>query len=197
MSDETLWLEQARNGDDEAFCKLVRAYQRPVYNLAYRMLGDPYEAEDAAQEAFIRAYTKLSSYDPQRKFVTWLLSITAHHCIDRLRRRRIQFVDLEAISTNNRSAEHHPAQLEESLIHREDQRFIQDLLQTLPPHHRAVLTLRYWYDLSYQEIAEVMGTTVSAVKSHLHRARGAIAHAIQNTPAEKRPFGLSAQEESL
>ena len=87
MDQERAWIEQALQGDRKAFGYLVRAYERPVYNLTYRMLGDPAEAEDAAQETFLRAYTKLATYQPGRKFVNWLLSIASHHCIDRLRRR--------------------------------------------------------------------------------------------------------------
>ena len=87
MDQERAWIEQALAGDQEAFGHLVRAYERPVYNLTYRMLGNSAEAEDAAQETFLRAYSKLATYQPGRKFVNWLLSIASHHCIDRLRRR--------------------------------------------------------------------------------------------------------------
>ena len=87
---EVKWVREARTGDAAAFSKLVEAYQTPVYNLAYRMLGNAAEAEDAAQETFIRAYTRLNTYDPDRKFSSWLLAIASHYCIDVLRRRRIQ-----------------------------------------------------------------------------------------------------------
>ena len=85
--DERLWIVRARRGDDEAFSRLVEAYQRPVFSVCYRMLGDAAEAEDAAQETFIRAYTCIDSYDPSRKFSSWLLAIASHYCIDLLRRR--------------------------------------------------------------------------------------------------------------
>ncbi|MGD8398322.1 MAG: sigma-70 family RNA polymerase sigma factor, partial [Anaerolineae bacterium] len=87
MDQERAWIEQALQGDRKAFGQLVRAYERPVYNLTYRMLGNSAEAEDAAQETFLRAYAKLATYQPGRKFVNWLLSIASHHCIDRLRRK--------------------------------------------------------------------------------------------------------------
>ena len=76
------WIEKARNGDDEAFAMLVTTYQNPVYNLCYRMLGESNAAEDAAQETFWRAYQNLKHYDLDRSFITWLLSIAAHYCID-------------------------------------------------------------------------------------------------------------------
>ena len=92
---EKTWVRRAIAGDQAAFTKLVEAYQSPVYNLAYRLLGNSLEAEDAAQEAFIRAYTHLQSYDPARKFSSWLLSIASHYCIDVLRRRRANLVSME------------------------------------------------------------------------------------------------------
>ena len=78
LNEEQVWLEQARRGDQTAFGKLIEAYQRPVYNLAYRMLNNSGEAEEAAQEAFIRAYTRLHTYNPDHKFSTWMLSITSN-----------------------------------------------------------------------------------------------------------------------
>ena len=92
---EQLWVDQARTGDAEAFSHLVEAYQRPVFNLAYRMLGNPTEAEDAAQETFLRVYAKLGQYDPERKFSTWILSIANNHCIDRLRKRRVTLLSID------------------------------------------------------------------------------------------------------
>ena len=96
MNDqEQIWLDQARAGDKAAFGYLVEAYLRPVYNLTYRMLGDPSEAEDAAQETFLRAYSRLDQYNPNHKFSTWIFSIANHHCIDRLRKRRATFVSID------------------------------------------------------------------------------------------------------
>ena len=95
LSNETEWIHQARGGDQAAFGRLVVAYQTPVYNLTYRMLGNTGEAEEAAQEAFLRAYTRLHSYDPQRPFRSWMLSIASHYCIDLLRKRRITWLSFE------------------------------------------------------------------------------------------------------
>ena len=89
MNDELAWVLQAQQGNDEAFTKLVEEHQTHVYNLCYRMLGEPEAAEDAAQETFLRAYQNLHRYDQTRSFATWLLSIGAHYCIDRLRRRKL------------------------------------------------------------------------------------------------------------
>ena len=88
QAQEQAWALAAQKGDQVAFMHIVEAYQRPVYNLCYRMLGDSAEAEDAAQETFLRAYTKLDTYQQTRKFSSWLLAIASHYCIDKLRQRR-------------------------------------------------------------------------------------------------------------
>lgn len=171
---EARWLEQARAGDVEAFCRLVEAYQRPVYNLAYRMLGNPEEAEDATQETFLRAFTRLHQYDPTRKFSTWILSIANHHCIDRLRRRRMTWVSMDDAPQIWQMESQLPRP-EEALMDQETAAEMQALLQELEPEYRTPLILRYWYDLSYQEIAEVMDLTLAAVKTRLFRARQKLA----------------------
>jgi len=155
--------------DVEAFSQIVAAYQTPVFNLCYRMLGDPQEAEDAAQETFWRAFQALHRYDHSRSFLTWLLSIAAHYCIDQLRKRRTPVESIqewmdEILPGSSPNPETQYTQLEES------QR-IQQLLMRLEPHERAVLILRYWYEMSELEMAEMLSISTSAVKSRLHRAR--------------------------
>lgn len=187
MIGETEWIQSARAGDQEAFGRLVVAYQKPVYNLAYRMLGNRAEAEEATQETFLRAYTHLRSYDPQRPFRSWMLSIASHYCIDRLRRRRITWLSLDdEIATADGSGEVVQVRLsserpnpESAAVRREQEVYIQRLLATLSPTDRAAITLRYWYDCSYEEIAETLDLTVSAVKSRLHRARRALASTME------------------
>ncbi len=179
MDQERVWIEQALRGDRAAFNKLVQAYERPVYNLTYRMLGSAVEAEDAAQETFVRAYTRLSTYDPRRKFVNWILSIASHHCIDRLRRRaRRPQVSLEGTFTPGLLPSNTPAP-DEVLARKEAQDQVRALLDDLSPSHRTAVVLRYWYDCSYEEIAEITDTTVSAIKSRLHRARRVMAAALE------------------
>lgn len=182
VSDETEWIQLARKGDQVAFGRLVLAYQTPIYNLAYRMLGNSVEAEDAAQESFLRAYTRLHTYDPQRPFRSWMFSIASHYCIDRLRRRRINWLSLEEeFARPMRLASDNPGP--EAAVTRQDQEErVQRLLTTLSPTDRAAITLLYWYDYSYEEIAEVLNLTVSAIKSRLFRARRALAKTVQGEP---------------
>ena len=178
MSDPTVleWVQAALKGDQDAFAEIVYAYQDAVYNLCYRMLGERGDAEDAAQEAFLRAYLNLNRYDTARSFKTWLLSIASNYCIDRLRRRRLSWLSLddEPTETSLSLASDDP-EPEPLTLRREQSVAIQALLHTLSPDYRAVVVLRYWYDYSYAEIADIMDTTESAVKSRLFRARQALA----------------------
>ena len=177
MTEEMDWIIQSQQGNDEAFAQLVTVYQTPVYNLCYRMLGEPEAAEDAAQESFLRAYQNILRFDRQRSFATWLLSIAAHYCIDRLRRRRFTSISIDD------DDEEHPMELpdqsalnpETETARREEQEQLHKVLRSLEATDRAAIVLRYWYDFSEVEIAESLSLTVSAVKSRLHRARRELA----------------------
>ncbi len=170
---ELLWIRSALLGDSEAFVQLIELYQRSVYNLCYRMLGNAEDAEDAAQETFLRAFHSLRKFDQQRSFATWLLSIAAHYCIDQIRKRKMTVFSLEDVP-DIEFAGHDPLP-ETTISLREDQQRIQQLLKTLSELDRATVVLYYWYDFSYEEIAQTLSLTVSAVKSRLHRARRALA----------------------
>ncbi|MEJ5197296.1 MAG: sigma-70 family RNA polymerase sigma factor [Anaerolineae bacterium] len=189
-AQEKLWLEQARNGNQAAFGRLIEAYERPVYNLAYRMLGNAAEAEDATQETFVRMYTKLATCDPSRKLASWVLSIAAHYCIDRLRRRRINWLSLDEEPVGAVLSDHH-LDPEESAVRSEARAEVQDAVMRLEPSYRLPLILHYWYGFSYEEIAEIMHISVQAVKSRMHRARLRLAeHMPRPAPAMARALGV-------
>ena len=177
------WVQAAINGDQDAFAELVYTYQDAVYNLCYRMLSDHVEAEDAAQEAFLRAYLNLRRYDPGRSFKTWVLSIASNHCIDRLRRRRMQYVSIDDPLPSLTLSTNEPEPEDVTIFHEQSQR-IQGLLSELAPDYRAAVILRYWYDYSYLEIADILDTTESAIKSRLFRARQMIAEKLGEEAAE-------------
>lgn len=167
------WLEQALGGDETAFANIVETFQRPVYNLCYRMLGDAIEAEDAAQETFWRAYQALNRYDPKRPFPTWLLSIAAHYCIDQQRKRRIPILSMDLLPEED--APDSAPSPEKVVSELEETSQMRRLLSHLGPQDRAAVILRYWYEFSEEEIARTLSLTVSAVKSRLHRARKELA----------------------
>ncbi len=182
-------LNQVQTGNQEAFTHLVEAYQRPVYNLCYRMLGNAEEAEDASQETFLRVYKNIKHYDHKRPFSTWLLSIAAHYCIDQLRRRRMVVISMDGHPYLD-PPDNLPGP-EASFYALENQKRVQALLNSLNSHDRAAVVMYYWYDFSYEEIANSLALTVSAVKSRLHRARISLAEAwqdqgVNNIPAERK-----------
>ena len=133
------------------------------------MLGNAEAAEDAAQETFWRAYKNLDRYDHERPFPTWLLSIAAHYCIDQQRRKHLPAIDLDEIIEY--SAEDPAPSPESATIKSEFSEDVQRQLAQLSEGDRAVLVLRYWHELSEDEICETLNITKSAVKSRLHRAR--------------------------
>ena len=192
MNDqEALWIKRARQGDDNAFSNLVDLYQKPVFSLCYRMLGNYNDAEDAAQECFIRAFRHIKRYDPDRSFATWLLSIASHYCIDRMRKRH-----LPTVSTDVLPAEIIPDRStispERILRHQEKEDSIKEIMKDLKPTDRAAVVLRYWHECSEVEIAETLNLSVSAVKSRLYRARKTLANAWISTEEatavkERRP----------
>lgn len=184
MDEERALIEQALAGDQVAFGGLVKAYQVPVYNLAYRMLGTAAEAEEAAQETFLRVYRRLKTYDAEFKFSSWILAIASHYCVDRLRRRRLVWLPFETAPAAATAgvAEDVP---EHRFLQREKEEEIGKLLVRLPEAYRVVIVLRYWQDLSYEEMAAVLGTSESAVKSRLHRAREMMAEHL--APRQSRP----------
>ena len=174
--EEAQLIDQARRGDHLAYGELVERYQVAVYNLCYRMLGQGQDAEDAAQEVFLRVFRQLGSYDPRHRFSTWVLSITSHYCIDQLRRRRLNLVPIDSIIAWARSRQAGPDDL---AIEGETRDHLQALLAQLPEKYRLTLVLRYWHDLSYAEIADVVKLPENTVKTRLHRGRQLLAGLIR------------------
>lgn len=177
-SDERL-AERAREGSGEAFGELVRRYERPLCSLIGRMVRDRQQAEDLAQEAFVRAWRKLHTYDPARPFRSWMFKIAHNLTLDSLRRAQLDTVSLE---TPDDESFDPIARLSDEGVDPEAQahqrRAIEELeraIGKLRPEHREVLLLRFRDGLSYDEIAEVLAMPLGTVKTHLHRARKQLA----------------------
>ena len=193
MTDEMAWIIQAQHGSDEAFTNMVETYQAPVYNLCYRMLGEAAAAEDAAQETFLKVYQNLGRYDRERSFPTWLLSIAAHHCIDKLRRRRFSSISIDEDEEGQTELPDRSApDPEMETMRKQEKDRLHHLLQSLDPTDRAAVVMRYWNDCSEVEIAQSLKLTVPAVKSRLHRARRALAELWQEESSrprtQRRPY---------
>lgn len=178
-SDDEL-VTRVRGGDQEAFALLVERHKRSVYNLGYRLLGNSQDADDAAQETFMRAYTRLATYVPDGRFGAWLSAICSHWCIDtmRARGRRVQTVALGKVPESDRFISQIDGPEDYALM-RAGRNEVQGWLDALPPQYRTVLALRYFQDLSYSEIAEALGEPVSTVRMRLFRARNLMGQIVE------------------
>ncbi|MBI4297581.1 MAG: sigma-70 family RNA polymerase sigma factor [Chloroflexi bacterium] len=173
MNNEAELIRRSQEGDLESFNLLVEAYQAPVYNLALRMLGRADVAEDAAQEAFIRAFRALKKFHGG-SFRAWLFSIAANACKDELRRRGRRPVSLETLEEEDALPEpaSSPAESpEEVALSRELHRAVARGLGQMPEEQRLAVILRDIQGLSYEEIAQATGTALGTVKSRLLRGR--------------------------
>ena len=173
IKEDAELIRSALSGRESAFAKLLQKYRRPIYSLALRMLGQEEDAEDTAQEAFIRAFQSLQSCDPQRPFMRWIYKITYNLCIDKYRRRKPFAISLDqTIGEDTLQVElvdSAPAP-DEVLGMRDEHRKVIELLYTLPPRYRVVVVLRHQEELSYEAIAEILGLPLGTVKARMHRA---------------------------
>lgn len=170
--EEAETFRSAQRGDPEAIQELVAGYQRSIFGLCYRMLGERTEAEDATQETLVKAITHLDTFDPERPFKPWVLRIASNECIDRLRRRKPK-IYLEGMGEDG-AWEWQPGESpnpEVEVLHKEQRDEVRALLDHLSPTDRNVVSLFYWSGFSYADISDITGLTVSAIKSRLFRAR--------------------------
>ena len=173
--NEILLISRARGGDREAFGELVEQYRDNVYRLAYRMCGNAYDADEAAQEAFVAAWRALPNFRGDAKFSTWLYRLTTNAAIDVMRReKRHQTVgDGEMIEVADDADSP-----QETVERTEQQEAVQKALATLSEEYREVLLLRYMEELDYAEIAEVLQLPSGTVKSRINRAKAALKTAL-------------------
>jgi RNA polymerase sigma-70 factor (ECF subfamily) len=172
-ADDGVLVRQVRQGNLEAYGELVRRYQGSVFGVCYRMLGERQEAEDLAQDAFLRGYERLSTFDLAYPFGPWIRRVAANLCLNWLQRRRPVWVDLDDETGLQGRA---PGPLPEaSAERRQAAEEIRRAILALPPAYRVVVELRHYQDASYEEIAAELHLPVSDVKSHLFRARRILA----------------------
>ena len=173
--EEKALIQKAVSGDAGAFEQLVLRYQTQVYNLALRMVSNDADAQDLAQEAFVRAWRALGSFQFSSQFSTWLYRLTSNICIDFLRAQKkhkaVSLTVLQDDETQQWDMEDSNPLPEEQMIDREEQEALARAIEALDPEYRQVLILRIVNDCSYQQIAEVLGIREGTVKSRLSRAR--------------------------
>jgi RNA polymerase sigma-70 factor (ECF subfamily) len=152
-------------GDPQAFTSLVEQYEKPVYNVALRMLRDPEDARDIAQTVFLKAYQNLANYDPQFKFYSWIYRMAINESLNVLRARGRVAGPVEECLPDDRagpSEQLHVDQRREALL---------EAVDRLKPEHRAVIVLKYFVDRNYEDMGEILGIDAKTVKSRLYTAR--------------------------
>jgi len=175
LTDQELVLRSV-SGNREAYGDLVERYQTAVFNVCLRLTSEKMAAEDLAQETFVRAFSRLTSFDRDRPFGPWIKRIASNLCINALKRLEPDSFDLEetAREPSPRSSEQPEAALDES----ERSRLIRRAIAGLPAPYRAVIELRHFEELDYQAMARILNLPVNTVRTHLSRARAALAKAL-------------------
>jgi len=172
---------EALAGSERAFAALLRRFERPVYTLVLRMVRDRSLAEDLSQEAFLKAFDRLASFDPERKLSSWLFKIAHNTVIDHLRRREVETSSLDEPFGDESDGpawtiEDPSAETPEAAAERADlSRALTRAVGRLRPEYRQVVLLRYQAGLEYAEIADATGFPLGTVKTYIHRARKELA----------------------
>ncbi len=179
MIDESALIQRAQRGEAAAFGELVTRYQATVFNVCFRLLGERGEAEDAAQEAFVRAYQRLATFDGRRAFAPWMRTVAANHCYNKLESRAPSSIDFDQLAERAAPKQNSP---EAQLLQAEASRQVRQAMLELPPHFRLVIELRHFQELNYEEIAATTGLSLSVVKTNLFRARKLLAETIKEMP---------------
>ncbi|WP_249598878.1 RNA polymerase sigma factor SigW [Peribacillus frigoritolerans] len=172
-------INQVLKGDHNAFGEIVEIYKDKVFQICFRMLGNRQEAEDLAQEAFVRAYVNIRSFNITMKFSTWLYRIATNLCIDRLRKKKPDYyLDAEVAGTEGLNMYSQiasdMAKPEEEVESLELQETLQVEIMKLPEKYRSVIVLKYIEELSLKEISEILDLPVGTVKTRIHRGREAL-----------------------
>lgn len=197
--DEKKVIKRAAKGDADAFEQLVLTYQTPIYNLCLRMIGNPEDAADLTQEAFIKAWKNLGGFQFESAFSTWLYRLASNTCLDHLRsvKRRPQ-VSLTAEDSDGETQTMDfpdPAPSPEAaVIVKEEQELLARAMDALDEQQRQILTLRAVNELSYAEIAELLGIKEGTVKSRLARTRDALRKILLESGNKDAVFASKTQK---
>ena len=175
-SEDSLLIRQALVGDQNAFSRLRQKYHDAIYNLIFRMIREKEEVEDLTQEAFIKAFASLSTFNDEYAFSTWLYKIATNNCIDYIRRKKLQTFSIDKPIESKESelsfelpdSTYEP---DRELIDRQRKKFLDEAINSLPPKYRQVIIMRHQEEREYQEIADILGLPLGTVKAHIFRAR--------------------------
>lgn len=188
VSDHEL-VTRAQQGSEKAYRELLGRFQRPVFSIIYRMIRDREQAEDLAQETFVRVFNHIDRYDPRYKFSSWIFKIATNLTIDHIRRKELDTVSIdgsrnavtaeqiEATSITIASPDENPEELLEAKQLGEE---IESAIGRLRPEYRAAILLRHVDGREYQEIAEILSLPLGTVKTYIHRGRNELREQLQH-----------------
>lgn len=180
-------VEAAKNGSQAAFGELMERYRESVYFTMFKMVKNSDDADDLTIEAFGKAFNRIDQYSPSFAFSTWLFKIASNNCIDFIRKKRVKVTSLDTGYTRGdgevmylevSSQTQNP---EEVIIHGQKVKLMRDLVTKLKPRYRELVELRYFEELSYEEIAETLDLPLGTVKAQLFRAREFLSNLIEKT----------------
>jgi RNA polymerase sigma-70 factor (ECF subfamily) len=178
-------VKRATQGDQRAFAELMDRYRDAIYYMLLKMVNNASDAEDLTIEAFGKAFKNISQYAPNYAFSTWLFKIATNNCIDFIRKKKASHISLD-----HTDEEHERASIdiqapvmdpEESLINEQKIKLMRSVVSKLKPRYRKLIELRYFNELSYEEIAEELELPIGTVKAQLFRARELLYNILKNT----------------
>jgi len=172
-------IRRCKRGEEPAFAELLARYRNAIYGLCYRMTRRSEDARDLAQEVFIKVFSLLDRYDESYAFSSWIFRIATNHCIDHLRRNRLKFLSLDGYTDAEgdeieMQIPHKGPQPDRVLMNREAMERLEEVVDDLPPHYRAIILLRHDQELAYEEIAQILDLPLGTVKARIHRARNLV-----------------------
>lgn len=181
-----LLIESAKNGDEKAYAELMQRYKKPVYHMILKMVRNIDDAEDLTIEAFAKAFRNLKKFNPEFTFSTWLFRIATNNCIDFIRKKKIETMSIhttfkddsgDSVDMDIKDVNLNP---QEETIKSEKIDIIQTIVTKLPPKYQTLVKLRYFQELSYEEIAAEIDAPLGTVKAQLHRARELLYDLVKN-----------------
>ncbi|MDD5686902.1 MAG: sigma-70 family RNA polymerase sigma factor [Elusimicrobia bacterium] len=186
MGSENEWVDLIKKGDHSAFEQMVGKYKNRVFNTIYSVMGDSQEADDIAQEVFVKVYFSINSFKGKSSFATWLYRITVNECIDALKKRKNKTVSIESsFSKDDKGAikdilQGNEDSIEKQMISKETQKIITNLIFSLPEKYSLIVILKDIENLSYKEISQAMNISMDKVKVYLFRARQSLKQKLES-----------------
>ena len=177
LKDDLEIVERAKQGDEAAYAKLLNKYRKSVYYMLLKMVHNPDDAEDLTQEAFAKAFASLAKFDPRYAFSTWLFRIATNNCIDHIRKKRVQTISIDnpyenddgdTMSFDIRDPDLTPSEV---MLKQQRKEYLKMAVDRLPLKYQKLVELRYFKELSYEEVAKELELPLGTVKAQLFRAR--------------------------